>query len=445
MQVWHAMCLGLCKSCWGSLMPTNAEDLQQGPKDDQKHGAAALSNEGRSSSSTGSSSRMAADGWRRTPLQEAAELGDVAKLREVLASVTGSSVASVASAPDELGWTPLHWAALHGAEDIASELLQAQAAVDAEEHEFGCQPLQWAARRGHLRLIRLLIDAGASAEYSDRDGRTAAMWANLTGHALVAAFLEGEAEPEVDESELHIYSRTAAGLDAEAAVEADEAYGMTALHVAAASGHDTKIAHLLRVSGAGLSAQMSAQDAWGRTPFLAAIQAGKPGATAAFGLLPLEPSRASDHDGRGPLQWAVLAGETQLFKELRLNESRADPDPDRWGRTLLHYAAGNGHSDILSELLKNHADPDLKDRAQQTPLHLASARGHVSSVEQLLNHNASPNATDLLLRGPLHYAAMFGHVEVMRLLMTAGADYSAEDLDGEEPGKYLSRTPFLHG
>ena len=139
------------------------------------------------------------------------------------------------------------------------------------------------------------------------------------------------------------------------------------------------------------------------------------------------------------------AGDLRLFKELRLlNQSQAPPD--RFGRTLVHYAAANGHGNILSELLADTADVDVdaKDRSQQTPLHLASARGHTHLVQQLLDTNASCNATDLLLRRPVHYAAMFGHLDVIQLLMNAGADYSAEDLDGETVERFMRRTPFLH-
>eukprot|EP00439_Symbiodinium_sp_Y106_P083410 s470_g23.t1 len=387
--------------------------------------------------------------WGRTPLHEAAEFGQLDKLRAMLAEANGSSVALV-TAPDELGWTPLHWAALHGEEEIASELLRAQAAVDAQEYEFGCQPLQWAARRGHLRLLRLLLDAGASADYADRQQRTAAAWAKLTGHAAAAALLEASEENSEETSEphmTHMYSRAERDPDeADAMMEADEAYGMTALHVVSASGRYSDVANLLGASEpSALSTQMSAQDIWGRTPLVTAIQKRKSPPKAALKLLQTELCLTTDHDGRGPVHWAVLAGDLRLFKELRLlNQSQVPPD--RFGRTLVHYAAGNGHGNILTELLADTADVDLdaKDRSQQTPLHLASARGHTHLVQQLLDRNASWNVTDLLLRRPLHYAAMFGHLDVIKLLMNAGADYSAEDLDGETVERFMRRTPFLH-
>ena len=222
------------------------------------------------------------------------------------------SVALV-TAPDELGWTPLHWAALHGEEEIASELLRAQAAVDAQEYEFGCQPLQWAARRGHLRLLRLLLDAGASADYADRQQRTAAAWAKLTGHAAAAALLEASEENSEETSEphmTHMYSRAERDPDeADAMMEADEAYGMTALHVVSASGRYSDVANLLGASEpSALSTQMSAQDIWGRTPLVTAIQKRKSPPKAALKLLQTELCLTTDHDGRGPVHWAVLAG-----------------------------------------------------------------------------------------------------------------------------------------
>ena len=387
-----------------------------------------------------------ADGWDRTALHEAAEFGHLEAMRTILASANDSFRAAMASAPDELGWTPLHWAALHGEQEMASELLQAEAAVDAKEYEFGCQPLHWAARRGHIQLIQLLLDSGAT-ESVDLEGRTAAVWANLTGHTRAAAFLQASEDGDLlgDESE-HMYSQTSMPAShedrQESAAVADEAYGMTALHVAAAANQITEIGRLLGTPSAGLSTQLSARDAWGRTPLLVAIQSRESGAKGALSLLQAEASQVKDNDGRGALHWAVLAGEMKLFKQLR-QLSQSDATPDRWGRTLIHHAAANGHSDILAELLQDHAEMDIKDRAQQTPLHLASASGHSSSVKQLLDHKASLNVVDLLLRKPLHYASMFGHIEIMRLLVNAGGNYSDQDLDGETAARYLARTPFI--
>ena len=47
----------------------------------------------------------------------------------------------------------------------------------------------WAAEKGHEEVVRLLVEAGASAALQDRKGQTALALAEQGGHAEVAARL----------------------------------------------------------------------------------------------------------------------------------------------------------------------------------------------------------------------------------------------------------------
>lgn len=61
-------------------------------------------------------------------MHEAVEFGHTKVVEEILA---WEGVQPLVSAPDELGWTPLHWAALKGSEDIARRLLDAKAQLNS--------------------------------------------------------------------------------------------------------------------------------------------------------------------------------------------------------------------------------------------------------------------------------------------------------------------------
>lgn len=92
----------------------------------------------------------------RTELHYAAVDGDAAKVKAILA--TGLSP----GAPDDNGWTPLHFAAQAWALDICVALLDAGAPVDAQDIH-GNTPLFKAVHesRGRGEIIRLLRARGA--------------------------------------------------------------------------------------------------------------------------------------------------------------------------------------------------------------------------------------------------------------------------------------------
>lgn len=57
---------------------------------------------------------------------------------------------------DTQGWTPLRWAAAHGQLKIVEMLLRAGADVDACD-KYGWTALRWAAHWGHKIIVKLLI------------------------------------------------------------------------------------------------------------------------------------------------------------------------------------------------------------------------------------------------------------------------------------------------
>lgn len=64
------------------------------------------------------------------------------------------------AAVNQAGWTPLHYAAAVGDEEIVNLLLSKKATVDALAPN-KTTPLMMAARSGHTRTIRILLDHGA--------------------------------------------------------------------------------------------------------------------------------------------------------------------------------------------------------------------------------------------------------------------------------------------
>ncbi|NXI66493.1 BARD1 protein, partial [Anseranas semipalmata] len=106
------------------------------------------------------------------------------------------------------------------------------------------------------------------------------------------------------------------------------------------------------------------------------------------------------------------------------------------GETLLHLAAIKGDLGAVEQLLKNGADPNVKDNAGWTPLHEACNHGHKEVVELLLQHKALVNTTGYQNDSPLHDAAKNGHVSIAELLLLHGASRDAVNIFGLRPVDY---------
>ncbi|XP_029874916.1 BRCA1-associated RING domain protein 1 isoform X2 [Aquila chrysaetos chrysaetos] len=106
------------------------------------------------------------------------------------------------------------------------------------------------------------------------------------------------------------------------------------------------------------------------------------------------------------------------------------------GETLLHVASIKGDLAAVQQLLKNGADPNVKDNAGWTPLHEACNHGHKEVVELLLQYKALVNTTGYQNDSPLHDAAKNGHASIVELLLLHGASRDAVNIFGLRPVDY---------
>lgn len=122
-------------------------------------------------------------------------------------------------------------------------------------------------------------------------------------------------------------------------------------------------------------------------------------------------------DGFQPLGLACFFGHLEAADYLVAAGASINlPSNNELHATPLQSAVAGGHASIVKILLKNGAQPNVRERGGFTPLHIASANGDVESIQLLILAGA-----DLHLRTddgklPLHLAEEKGHARAAEIL-----------------------------
>ncbi len=142
-----------------------------------------------------------------------------------------------------------------------------------------------------------------------------------------------------------------------------------------------------------------------------------------------------DHEGRGPMHYAAMAGDTSILAVLA--DAKGDlRDRDDTGREPLHYAAMAGQLEALMWLIEQGVDRDARAWDGCQPAHYAARHGHVA----ILEYYTGPGSVveDHRGREPIHYAARAGRINVLQFLDEHGVSSSTADAGGELPIHYAS-------
>ena len=302
-------------------------------------------------------------GKERTRLMYAAQAGDVARLRWLLARGARMEL------KDWKGHDALWWACCAGRMQTMEALLSLGAAVSTALHG--------ASAGGHLEMVRALLGTrGVELELQDREGRTALWRACDAGRVEIERELRERGAAPVD----NCYWRAA---------QLAVAGAWSPLHNACEKGHLEVLQALLVPGGAQVAAVHGAS-------------------------------------GGTPLHVACWKGDLAIVRELLRRGAAIDAvssgDPQTNGATPLIFACKFGHFEVVRELIARGAVVRTAQADSQTPLYVASAQGHLQVVRELLAHGAAVDAVVDGGASSLFGASYGGHTEIVRLLILRGAN-----------------------
>lgn len=261
-----------------------------------------------------------------------------------------------------------------------------------------------AKREEHLRILRMLMEAGADVNKPSNGStplRIAVHWQDLE---IVRLLLANGANPNAET--FSIFSK----LTRKEGRKNIPGYYNTVLHEAAQKG-SLPIVESLLAAGA-------------------------------------DPNR-TDHEGKTPLAIANEKGFTDLVALLqgKTTVQAAQPSDDIW------QAASEGRLADLQQLVANGANVNAADAEKATPLHKAAAGGQMPMVKWLLEHGASLNAKMSDRSTPLLLAASTGQTNLVKFLVSLKASVEASERGGHTPftaaiiGGHIEIADFLlrHG
>ena len=134
-----------------------------------------------------------------------------------------------------------------------------------------------------------------------------------------------------------------------------------------------------------------------------------------------------DQDNNSPLHYACTHlddNKFELFEELINFGYDINAVERSRGDTPLHLAIKRDKPNIITVLLNNNVDINIKNEEGKSPLHIAVEQNNIEIFKKLLNKGSNVNDDNYL-----HIAVGRGNMEITKILLSKGADINYVDPD----------------
>jgi cytohesin len=206
-------------------------------------------------------------------------------------------------------------------------------------------------------------------------------------------------------------------------VNAIQPDGATALHWAVYAEDAELTAALLRAG-----ANVHVRNNYGVSPMAVAAKHANPDILGQLMKAGADPNDKINYVNADetPLMHAARAGNVEAVRMLLLAGAQVNARESWNGQCPLHWAAAEGHGQVVEALIEGGADIRQRSMAGTTPLLFAVRKGDTRSVNALLAAGADVNEKRFDLATPLLVAIINGHEDLVDLLLEKGADPNAE-------------------
>ena len=158
-----------------------------------------------------------------------------------------------------------------------------------------------------------------------------------------------------------------------------------------------------------------------------------------------------DNKGHRPLHYAAYNGHLEVVKYLGHDRDLVDKKSAD-GRTPIFFASQNGHFDIVQYLIEEaQCNPLHIDNSGWMLIHYASLNGHLRIVQFIIkvfkDRNRDPfcKTNNLIGNTPLHLACDQGHLNIVQyLIREEHCNPSCEDNNGKTPLHYACQRNQPH-
>ncbi|KAI9653059.1 MAG: hypothetical protein M1821_007710 [Bathelium mastoideum] len=369
------------------------------------------------------------------------------------------------------GLTGLHLCAWFGLESIIPALLSSRdSEVDIRDETYSQTPLMYACRRGKVDTVHKLLELGADVNAVSSRGRTALFeiidpqlyTLDTSGGVIpppeeddsqneVLEVLIGRPDLDVNVTDVQFFNRTplmlavllgqptmVRALLPRSFINRQDAYGATALALAAAFRNDDEIANIL-LSDSRID--VNVQDySLNYTALVYAAEAGNVSLVENLLVKGANPNHQAGQDYETVIMRATTLGRSSVVRCLL--QSQISPQAqvackNNKGQGLFHAiakveSARDGHIKILELLHPYGLDVNAQDDFGMTPLHHACRQGCFAIINSLMRiYEPKDDVEDHLGRSPYTVACQYDQEDAQLILSTVAAMRGELPIGGE--------------